>query len=65
MKQQKMSLANIQGKLSRAEMKSAIAGLGGGTEGGYKCCWTGTTNCSVCVPAGQPTCVKGADAVKC
>lgn len=29
MKTQKMSLANIQGKLSRAEMKNIMAGSGG------------------------------------
>jgi hypothetical protein len=37
MKTQKMSLANIQGKLSRAEMKNAIAGLDGGNYGGCQC----------------------------
>jgi len=56
-----MSLASIQGKLSRSEMKSIMAG----SSGGYKCCWTGTTNCSECVPGGYPSCVKGAEAVNC
>jgi hypothetical protein len=58
-----MSLATIQGKLSRTEMKNIMAGSGSG--GGYKCCWTGTTNCSVCVSGGIPTCVKGATATAC
>ena len=31
MKTQKMSLANIKGKLSRAEMKNIMAGSGGGS----------------------------------
>ncbi len=31
MKTTKMSLANIQGKLSRAEMKNIMAGSGGGS----------------------------------
>ena len=31
MQTQKMSLANIQGKLSRSEMKNIMAGSGGGT----------------------------------
>ncbi len=62
MKPQKMSLANIQGKLSRAEMKQIMAGSAGG---GYKCCWTGTTNCSECVPGARPECVAGAEAKSC
>ena len=33
MKTTKMSLANIQGKLSRAEMKNIMAGSGSGTCG--------------------------------
>jgi len=36
MKTKKMSLANIQGKLSRAEMKNIMAGCGG----------TGSCNCN-------------------
>jgi hypothetical protein len=31
MKTQKMSLANIQGKMSRTEMKKIMAGSGGGS----------------------------------
>ena len=46
MKTQKMSLANMQGKLSRAEMKNIMAGSGVSGCGGYlttcdsmrKCC---------------------------
>lgn len=44
MQTQKMSLANIQGKLSRNEMKNIMAGSGAPT---YKCCiGTECTNCS-------------------
>jgi hypothetical protein len=38
MKTVKMSLANIQGKLSRSEMKNIMAGSGGGH------CWSCTSN---------------------
>ena len=40
MKTSKMSLANIQGKLSRTEMRNIMAGSG--------------SNCSVCSPACGP-----------
>jgi hypothetical protein len=43
MKTQKMSLANIQGKLSRVEMKNIMAGSGGcyivSSSQGYQSCW--------------------------
>ena len=44
----KMSLANIQGKPSRTEMKNIMSGSGGGGRGGY-CIgsvgsWNGTCN---------------------
>ena len=35
MKTTKMSLVNIQGKLSRAEMKNIMAGSGGGKNCGF------------------------------
>ena len=57
-----MSLANIKGKLSRAEMKNIMAGSGGGLA--TKCCWTGTSNCSECV-AGGSSCVEGATLTFC
>ncbi len=61
MQTQKMSLAGIQGKLSRAEMKSIMAG-----SGCYKCCWTGTSNCSVGVSCSAScTCVSGATLTSC
>ena len=60
MKTTKMSLANIKGKLSRAEMKKIMAGSGNE----YKCCWTGTTNCSTCVVNGS-SCVAGATLTAC
>ena len=40
-----MTLANIQGKLSRAEMKNIMAGTGG--TGCYKCCRSNGV-CSEC-----------------
>ena len=43
-------------------MKQIMAGSAGG---GYKCCWTGTTNCSECVPGARPECVAGAEAKSC
>jgi hypothetical protein len=63
METKKMSLANVQGKLSRAEMKNVIAGSGVIAGPGYKCCWAGTNNCSVCAAGWE--CVSGAVAVKC
>lgn len=59
---QKMSLLNIKGKLSRAEMKNIMAGSGDGMT--VKCCWTGTSNCSACVAGGQ-SCVSGATLTIC
>ncbi len=59
MKIVKMSLANMQGKMSRMEMKGVMAGSGGGSGGsggGITCdincklnakCWKGTTNSCV------------------
>ena len=38
MKTQKMSLANIQGKLSRSEMKNIMAGSGGSGNCSYSSC---------------------------
>ncbi|MEJ7678507.1 MAG: hypothetical protein WKG06_11740 [Segetibacter sp.] len=58
MKTQKMSLANIQGKLSRAEMKNIMAGSGSGGNcytlstgsGGSSSCWyaTGSNGDTLC-----------------
>lgn len=58
-----MSLANIQGKLSRAEMKKIMAGsvIAGA---GHKCCWDNhPTSCSVCAAGWD--CTAGAHAVSC
>jgi len=49
METKKMSLANMQGKLSRAEMKNVMAGAEG--EGGFTCEWTsnsGTITAGAC-----------------
>jgi len=47
MKTTKMSLANIQGKLSRADMKNIMAGSGGGTPcTSNSDCGSRTTTCS-------------------
>lgn len=45
MKTQKMSLANIQGKLSRAEMKNIMAGSGTNCLGKYSYSCNGTLKC--------------------
>ncbi|RTL55513.1 MAG: hypothetical protein EKK39_02710 [Sphingobacteriales bacterium] len=65
----KLRLADLQQQLSRTEMKQIMAGGGlnqglSGTQG-YMCCWSGTTNCSICQPAARPDCVSGATAVEC
>lgn len=56
-------------KLSRSDLKMIIGGkqyepspVGGGI---YKCCWSGTFNCSGCTAMEQPTCVSGAYAMTC
>jgi hypothetical protein len=61
MKQQKMSLANIQGKLSRDEMKKIMAGAGGksGSICGLGCnieldCRGDETGCTKCNAGGAP-----------
>ncbi|WP_288073261.1 hypothetical protein [Hydrotalea sp.] len=69
MQTKKMSLADLQQQLSRAEMKKIKAGGNldqslSGTQG-YMCCWTGTSNCSICQPAARQDCVSGATAVEC
>jgi len=49
MQTKKMSLANIQGKLSRTEMKNIMAGSGGGqgclTEFSYDCGYPPSLGC--------------------
>ena len=57
----KMSLANIQGKLSRTEMKNIMAGSG--DEDTYKCCIG--TECTDCVRSGGITCSAAATRTKC
>ena len=68
MKTKKMSLANIQGKLSRAEMKNIMAGLGDpfgcpttftsscSSGNNCRCCW-GSGNDQYCTSA-KNTCPK-------
>lgn len=46
MKTTKMSVAKIEGKLSRVEMKNIMAG--GGSTGCYKCCRDSNGLCSDC-----------------
>lgn len=58
MKTTKMSLANIQGKLSRTEMKKIMAGSGCGAGtacggGGNGTCKTGEHGCYCSDPNGQ------------
>ncbi len=57
MQTQKMSLANIKGKLSRIEMKNIMAGSGKT----YKCCKNGA--CTECL--GSITCVNGSTKEEC
>ena len=57
MQTQKISLANIKGKLSRTEMKNIMAGSGTT----YKCCKNGA--CSDCYS--NITCVTGAEKSEC
>lgn len=65
MKPNKMNLGNIQGKLSRNEMKNIMAGDAPVTNGCYRCCITGTTNCSACSWSSSGShCVEGATLTK-
>ena len=57
-------------KLSREEMKNVKGGnapAGGGDDYGcYKCCWTGTTNCSTCEKSySTAKCSAGATLTSC
>lgn len=65
MKTTKMSLANIQGKLSKAEMKKIMAGSGGEViaGAGYKCCRDNYHTSSSQCAAGW-SCISGAHAVQ-
>ena len=66
MSSKKLSLADLQQQLSRDEMKKIKAGNDQilATQG-YMCCWTGTSNCSICAPGALPDCVSGTTAVAC
>lgn len=62
MQTQKMSLANIQGKLSRMEMKNIMAGSCTASSSGYKkCCKNGS--CSDCLSG--MTCENGSTCAEC
>ncbi len=57
-------------QLTRDQMKNLKGGVDDETAdddfgGGYMCCWTGTSNCSICVPAGYPSCEAGATPKRC
>jgi hypothetical protein len=57
MEMKKLSLANIQGKLSRSEMKNIMAGSGPGK---VKCCAANGSYCTVCEdPAPNKSCCCG------
>ena len=65
MKNVKMSLANIQGKLSRKEMRNIMAGSGYGdacatkkckTTTGTSDCYTSTQSSSTCLCWARSTC---------
>jgi hypothetical protein len=70
MKTQKMSLANMQGKLSRAEMKNIMAGQNTvdsvelencavSCNSGYFACCNGTAGCHCYVNGEQKVCSSG------
>jgi len=66
----KQKFENLGLILSRDAQKNLIGGSMnesfGSEGGGYMCCWdSNPNNCSECVPAGQPVCVKGASAKQC
>ncbi|KAF2511516.1 hypothetical protein EYY60_08790 [Flavobacterium zhairuonense] len=70
MKTQKISLANVQGKLSRNEMRSIMAGSGDDNPREVRCCLIGKatndTNCGTCVAStGVPTCSTGYEVRSC
>ena len=62
MKTVKMSLANIQGKLSRAEMKQIMAGSGAPCSSAttaYDCSRTGDSNNQCCWSGQMMQCLQG------
>ena len=76
MKKLKLNLENVGEILTRDQLKKILGGSEGGAapdspSGGsstatYKCCWTGTSNCSTCVSCNSNcTCVPGASLEQC
>lgn len=67
MKRMKMSLANIEGRLSRTEMKNIMAGSGGGQgacsvtcgTGYYACCCAGDCKCHSVTDSTDYGCTHG------
>jgi hypothetical protein len=61
MENQKTSFGNIKEMLSKDQMKKVRGGTG------YMCCWSGTSNCSVCNANATSswTCVSGASLTAC
>ncbi|PIF34326.1 hypothetical protein CLU81_4965 [Flavobacterium sp. 9] len=67
MKTQKMSLSNIQGRLTRSELKTIMAGSGvyDGPKS-VKCCNQSTGRCGDCASStGIPTCSQGYELKDC
>ncbi|MBF4518769.1 hypothetical protein IRZ71_20635 [Flavobacterium sp. ANB] len=60
----KLSLKNVESMLSRNEMKMINGGYSSGGKTKKKCCWNGTTNCSICIEGGT-SCVDGATLTDC
>jgi hypothetical protein len=52
---------DLQKKVTGGER--TIDEVGGEYDNGWKCCWNGTNNCSVCAAYGS--CVQGAEIKKC
>lgn len=73
MKNSKVNLGGFKQMLTKDQQKKIFGGYdapadpsGGTGSGQYKCCWTGTTNCSVCVACtASCTCVAGATLTAC
>jgi ABC-type uncharacterized transport system YnjBCD ATPase subunit len=63
MERRKMSLANIQGKLSRAEMKKIMAGSGSGCATSLS--WCDTANTCTMSDGTQGSCYQNSGGTKC
>jgi len=66
MKKLNLKLDSIKEMLTKEQMKKVLGGDYGGYGSKYKCCWSGTSNCSECVTCTSScTCVSGATLTSC